>query len=101
VKALEKFNEAMNVYLELLKELNDYVISNNIINNKTNDFNYKIINDCINSYSIKYDQNYPDNWTHCMKYLLTILKSYIYFALKKEDNEYNEILEKSSVIINK
>lgn len=87
----------MIVYLANLKELNEYLINN--YNIKSNDF--KINNDCINSYSIKLDQNYPESWSQCMKYLLTILKSYIALALQKEGDEYKEILEKSTIINNK
>ena len=47
----------------------------------------KIGNEEINGYSIRYDYNYPDNWSQCMKFLLILLKSYIYFVLKKEDDE--------------
>lgn len=101
IKVMEKFNEAMVIYLENLKELNDYLISNNIITIKSNDFNYKLSNDTINNYSIKFDPNYPENWSQCMKYLLTILKFYIYWALKKEDEEYKEILDKSKIINDK
>jgi beclin len=101
-KVLEKFNESMVVYLENLKELNDYLVPILINTIKsTSDFNYKIQNDAINNYSIKFDQNNPENWSQCMKYLLTILKYYINAALKKEDEEYREILEKSAIINNK
>jgi hypothetical protein len=64
------------------------------------DFNYRIQNDGINSCSIKYDQEHPENFSKCMKYLLTILKFYMNGALKKEDDEYKEILDKASIIYN-
>jgi beclin 1 len=99
-KVIEKFNESMVVYLENLKELSDYLLP--ILNNKTSgDFSYIIQNDCINKCSIKFDQNNPENWSQCMKYLLTILKFFITGVLKKEDDDYKEILEKSSIINNK
>jgi hypothetical protein len=95
---LERFNEAMVIYLENLKELNEYLISNNYISMKSSDFPYKLHNDTINNFSIRIDQNNPENWSQCMKYLLTILKMYINYCLKKEDDEYREILEKSATI---
>jgi len=98
LKIMERFNEAMLIYLDNIKELNEYLLAHNYICIKSGDFNYKIINDSINNYSIKFDQNNPENWSQCMKYLLTILKFYIYHALKKEDDEYKEVLEKSSII---
>ncbi len=88
-------------YLECLKELNDYLISKSNVLPKSNDFIYKINYDSINNFSIKYDQNYPENWSQCMKYLLTILKFYISIILKKEHDEINEILDKSMIINNK
>lgn len=96
----DKFNESLVMYLEALRELNDYLIINNKINQKTpeGDLNIKIGNEDINGYSIKYDYNYPDNWSQCMKFLLIVLKSYIYFILKKEDDNYREILDKAKIL---
>jgi hypothetical protein len=33
-----------------------------------------------------------------MKYLLTILKSYIHLTLKKEEEDYRDIIEKAQII---
>lgn len=102
-KSLEKFNEAMVIYLENLNYLNEH-LSNSALSlaNKVNgEFNFKLTGDTINNFSIRFDPNYPDNWAHCMKYLLTILKQYIFIAVKKEDAEYNLILEKASIISSK
>lgn len=101
-KILERFNEAMVVYLENLKELNDFLVPTIINSIKSSyDFNYKIQNEGINNFSIKLDQNNPETWSQCMKYLLTILKFYINGALKKEDDEYREIIERANIINNK
>jgi beclin 1 len=102
VKSLERFNEGMLIYLENLRELNDFLMPNLINSIKsTSDFNYKIQTETINNYSIKFDTNNPEGWNQCMKYLLTILKLYINGVLKKEDEEYKNILEKSNLINNK
>jgi len=99
VKSLEKLNEAMGYYLESLKELNDYLMPGLLNSIRTSsDFNYKIQNDLINGYSITYDPKTPGNWSQCMKYLLTILKMYINGALKKEDDDYKNILDKANII---
>ena len=100
-RVIEKFNEAMIVYLENLKELSEYLLP--ILNHmkSSGEFAFNLQNDCINKCSIKFDQNNPETWSQCMKYLLTILKFFINGVLKKEDEEYREILEKSSIINNK
>lgn len=98
--SIEKFNDSLVMLLEALNELNEYLTNSNKINQKTpdGDLNIKISNDSINGYSIKYDYNYPDNWSQCMKFMLILLKSYIYFVLKKEDDEYKDILDKAKIL---
>jgi beclin 1 len=100
-KVLERFNEAMIIYLDCLRELNEYLLANNCIAIKPTDFNYKIQNDTINTFNIRLDPNKPEEWSQCMKYLLTILKFLICCALKREDDEYKEILEKASLLNSK
>lgn len=99
-RSIEKFNEAIVMYLECLKELNDHLTAQGKVNQKTpeGELNLKISADNINGFSIKYDPNFPDNWSQCMKYVLIVLKSYIYFVLKKEDDDYKEILEKAKIL---
>lgn len=99
VKSIEKMNEGMCYYLECLKELNDSHMQGLLNSIKTSsDFSYKILNDGINGYSIKFDPSNPENWSQCLKYLLTILKMYINGVLKWEDDEYKSILDKSNII---
>lgn len=99
----EKFNEALVNFLDAVKELDDYLVLNGKIstyNYEDGDINIKIGNAEINGYSIKYDYNHQENWSQCMKLLLILLKNYIYNALKKEDDEYKQILDKAKILTN-
>lgn len=99
----DKFNEALVYYLEALKEMNDFFISNGkVSSSKISDteLSIKIGSEDINGFSIKYDSSKPENWSQAMKYLLILLKSYIYFILKKEDDEYKDILERAKILSN-
>ena len=87
--------------MQYISELNEYLIEKNFLDLKTHYFNFKIKDDCINDFSVKYDSNNIENCAQGMKYLLVILKSYIDTALKLEDNLYKNIIEKSNIINNK
>lgn len=89
------------MYLDYIRELNDYLIKKKYINPKTYFFNFVIKEDSINDYCIKYDQNNIENCSQGMKYLLVILKSYIDAALKIEHDMYKDIVDRSLVINNK
>jgi len=98
-KQMDKANQAISMFLECIKELNDHICEKFNYLKSTNELlNYKITNESINGYSIKYDQSNPENWGKCMKNLLTLLKSYIHLTLKKEEEEYKEILDKAQII---
>jgi len=98
---LDKFNDALLAFMELFKELFDYVLSNNELK-KYIDSNegklevYKVSKDGINNYSIKFDKKHPDTSTQCLKYLLSIYHLYIKMIIKL-DKEY---LNKSVIINN-
>jgi len=96
----EKFNDALQAYLEALRELHEYLLVNNKITTiiSNSDLNVKIGESDINGYPIKYDYNQPENWSQCMKFLLIILKNYIYNVLKKEEDEYKEIVDKVKIL---
>ena len=102
---LDKFNEALLAFMELFKELFDYILSNNELK-KYIDSNegklevYKVTKDGINNCSLKFDKEHPDTWTQCMKYLLTILKLYILMIIKHDKDYYKDILDKSIIINN-
>ena len=98
--SVEKFNEACENFLEAFKELNDFLLNENhiTVNIKECDLNITISDSKINGYSIAYDYNSPENWNQCMKFLLIILKNYIYNCLKKEEEEYKEVLEKVKIL---
>jgi hypothetical protein len=98
----DKFNEALVMYLEALKEMNDFLLTNGKVSQKTSEgeLNIKLGIEDINGYSIKYDSMKGENWSQAMKYLLILLKSYIYFILKKEDDDYKDILEKAKIMSN-
>ncbi len=89
------------IYLDYIRELNEFLITKRIINPKTYYFNFVIKEDSINDFCIKYDSNNIENCAQGMKYLLVILKSYIDAALKLEDDLYKDIIEKSLIINNK
>lgn len=98
----DKFNEALVMYLDALKDLNEFLVSTGKCSQKIPecDLNIKLGNEDINGSSIRYDSSKPEVWAQTMKYLLILLKSYIYFILKKEDDEYKEILDKAKVLSN-
>lgn len=96
----EKFNDAMVTFLEAIKELDDYLIQNGkiVTSNNSGDLNIKIGDGEINGFSIKYDYYFQENWSQCMKFLLILLKNYIYNSLKKENDEYKQILDKAKIL---
>lgn len=97
-RTLEKFNEGMKAFLDYIKEFYDYLVVNKKILSKKSDFDFKIMNDCINNKSIILGQSKPEDWAQCIKYLLTFLKYLITQVLKGEDDEYKKIIEKASLI---
>ena len=84
--------------MKYIEELNQYLIEKNLLILKSNYFNFKINDDRINDFSIRYDPNNIENCAQGMKYLLVILKSYIDSALKIEDDLYKDIINKSNVV---
>lgn len=99
-KPIERLNEAILLYLDYIRELNEYLIQEKFINPKTYYIKFKIQEDSINDCCVKYNLDNVENCSQGMKYLLVILKSYIDAALKIEVDLFKEIVEKS-IIINK
>jgi len=102
---LDKFNDALLAFMEIFKELFDFIVNHNnfkkYIDSSEGKLDvYKVTKEGINNYSIKFDKEHPDNWTQCMKYLLTILKLYILMIIKMDKDYYKDILDKSLIINN-
>ena len=90
-RTMEKFNKAMEVYLEYLFEFLEYLKKEKKIDHKGNYVCPIISGNKINNKCILIEEGKDrviDNWYQCMKYLLTILKFLICQTLKKENNDY-------------
>ncbi len=99
---LDKFNDALLAFMDIFKELNDFLMTNSsfkkYIEGEKKLESYKVNKDNINNYSIKFDKEHPDHWTKCMKDLLTILQQYILLIVKMDKDYYQEILDRSLII---
>ena len=91
-RTMEKFNKAMEIYLEYLNEFLDFLKKEGKIEIKNEEnicpkiTGNKIKDKCIHIEEGK-DKNL-DNWFQCMKYLLHILKFLICQTLNNENNFY-------------
>ena len=91
-RTMEKFNKAMEIYLEYLNEFLDFLKKEGKIEIK-NEENIcpKITGNKIKDKSIHIEEGKDknlDNWLQCMKYLLHILKFLICQTLNNENNFY-------------
>ena len=92
-RTIEKFNKAMEMYLEYLNEFLEFLIKEKKIEKKGEDICPKISGNKINNKCILIEEGKDkviDNWYQCMKYLLTILKFLICQTLKNEDKSYDK-----------
>lgn len=104
-RTLPNFNKAMTVFLDYFGEFMNYLYSLPIFlkmggtkgSAKCN-FNFVIQDDKINNISIIYDENKPNDWCQCMKFLLAQLKFIVTMALMDENEEYKNILEIANII---
>ena len=88
-RTMEKFNKAMEVYLEYLNEFMEFLIKEGKVEKKEDEICPKINGNKINNKSIHIEEGKDrviDNWYQCMKYLLNILKFLICQTLKDENN---------------
>lgn len=98
---VDKFNDALKAYLEALKELHEHIFANlKKSDNLIDGMNLNIENGKLNGFSIELSIKEPEKWNECMKYLLIILKNYIFICLKKEEEEYNEVIKKIDILTN-
>ena len=97
-RTLEEFNKGMRAFLAYFQEFVDYLKREKIISEqKMNGFKFEIINDRINGKGIAYDSNKAEEWTQCIKYLLTFLKFLITQVLQQEDKAFSAIIEKTKI----
>ena len=90
-RTIDKFNKAMEMYLNYLNEFMEFLIKEGKIEKKGEDICPKICGNTINEKSILIEEGKDkiDNWYQCLKYLLTILKFLICQTLKNEDKSYD------------
>ena len=90
-RTIDKFNKAMEMYLNYLNEFMEFLIKEGKIEKKGENMCPKICGNTINDKSILIEEGKDkiDNWYQCMKYLLTILKFLICQTLKNEDKSYD------------
>ena len=90
-RTIDKFNKAMEMYLNYLNEFMEFLIKEGKIEKKAEDICPKICGNTINEKSILIEEGKDkiDNWYQCLKYLLTILKFLICQTLKNEDKSYD------------
>ena len=97
----DKFNRAMDAYLDYLNEFLNYLIKNGKIEIVNEDICPKINGKKINNKSILIEnKDNLDNWYQCMKYLLTILKFLICQVLINENQSYKNIINNTTVKTN-
>ena len=90
----EKFNNAMNLYLDYLNEFLTFLLNEKKIENANDDVCPKIKNNKINDKSIEIGSGKEklEEWYQCMKYLLTILKYLVCQVLIQENKSYKETI---------
>ena len=94
----DKFNRAMDAYLDYLNEFLNFLIKNGKIEVVNEDICPKINGKKINNKSILIEnKDNIENWYQCMKYLLTILKFLICQVLINENQSYENIINNTSI----
>ena len=97
----DKFNRAMDAYLDYLNEFLNYLIKNGKIEIVNEDICPKINGKKINNKSILIEnKDNIDNWYQSMKYLLTILKFLICQVLINENQSYKNIINNTGIKTN-